>query len=227
MPWWVRQRHEHLLRPLPPASHVVLHNGDAAGKAVLVPEPLEDPLGRVPLLLRPALVLGQDAIDDGDDRIQLRPHRRLRAPVTRRHRECHHLRNCSGIDPEPPGCRPLAQSLDPDRVPDLRVKLHVLHPPPSADAAQGFQLPDFYSGATDRIGRFTEGFLLRRLHCWVPGPRWALAAAPRRRSCCRGESSSSNMASAGRASAPIMRTSNRLSSWSTWADKAMMDEAST
>ena len=28
----------------------------------------------------------------------------------------------------------------------------------------GFQLPDFYSGATDRIGRFTEGFLLRRLH---------------------------------------------------------------
>jgi hypothetical protein len=85
MPWWVRQRHEHLLRPLPPASHVVLHNGDAAGKAVLVPEPLEDPLGRVPLLLRPALVLGQDAIDDGDDRIQLRPHRRLRAPVARRH----------------------------------------------------------------------------------------------------------------------------------------------
>src|SRR5207253_9191390 len=73
-----------------------------------------------------------------------------------------------------PGCRPLAQSLDPDRVPDLRVKLHVLHPPPSADAAQGFQLPDFYSGATDRIGRFTEGFLLRRLQagrlrCQVSG----------------------------------------------------------
>ncbi len=29
--------------------------------------------------------------------------------------------------------------------------------------AQGFQLPDSYSGATDRLGRFTEGFLLRRL----------------------------------------------------------------
>ena len=26
-----------------------------------------------------------------------------------------------------------------------------------------FELPDFYSGATDRIDRFTEGFLLRRL----------------------------------------------------------------
>ena len=30
-------------------------------------------------------------------------------------------------------------------------------------AAQGFQLPEFYSGATDRLGCFTEGFLLRRL----------------------------------------------------------------
>ena len=107
-------------------------------------------------------------IDDGDERIQLRPHRRLRAPVARRHRERHHLRNSSGIDPEPPRRRPLAQPLDPDRVPDLRVKLHLLHPPPSADAAQGFQLPDFYSGATDRIGRFTEGFLLRRLQAVMP-----------------------------------------------------------
>src|SRR4029453_5786969 len=147
----VRQRHEHLLRPLAPARHVVLHDGDAASKAVLVTKPLENPLGRVRLLLRPP--------------------RRVSAPVPRRHRECHHLRNCSGIDPEPPGCRPLAQSLDPDRVPDLRVKLHVLHPPPSADAAQGFQLPDFYSGATDRIGRFTEGFLLRRLHWSCPTRR--------------------------------------------------------
>jgi hypothetical protein len=38
----VHQRHEHFLRPLPTASHVVLHDGDAAREAVLVPEPLED-----------------------------------------------------------------------------------------------------------------------------------------------------------------------------------------
>jgi len=25
-------------------------------------------------------------------------------------------------------------------------------------------MPDFYSGATDQLGRFIEGFLLRRLH---------------------------------------------------------------
>ena len=92
MPRRVHQRHEHLLRPLPPASHVVLHDRDAAREAVLVPQPLEDPLRRVLLLLRPAFVLGQNAVDDGDERIQLRPHRRLRAPVAWRHRERHHLR---------------------------------------------------------------------------------------------------------------------------------------
>ena len=61
VPRRMHQRHEHLLGPLPPASHVVLHDRDAAREAVLVPQPLEDPLGRVPLLLRPAFVLGQDA----------------------------------------------------------------------------------------------------------------------------------------------------------------------
>src|SRR5712692_10399843 len=36
--------------------------------------------------------------------------------------------------------------------------------PPSAErGTQGFQLPDFYSGATDRLACFTEGFCLRRL----------------------------------------------------------------
>ena len=34
--WRMRQRHEHLLRPLAPARNVVLHNGDLAGKAMLV-----------------------------------------------------------------------------------------------------------------------------------------------------------------------------------------------
>ena len=29
---------------------------------------------------------------------------------------------------------------------------------------KGYQLPEFYSGATERSGRFTEGLLLRRLH---------------------------------------------------------------
>ena len=147
MPRRMRQRHEHLLRPLPPAGDILLHDRDAAREAVLVPQPLEDALGRVLLLLRPAFVLGQDAVDDGDEGAQLRLHRRLRAPVARRHREPHHLGDRPRIDPEPPSRRPLAQSLDLNRVPDPRVELHLLHPPPSADAGTG--LP-------------AAGFLLRR-----------------------------------------------------------------
>ena len=73
------------------------------------------------------------------------------------------MRTVLRIDPEPPRRRPLAQPLDLNRISNLPIKLHVLHPPPSANAAQGFQLPDFYSGATDQLGRFTEGFSLRRL----------------------------------------------------------------
>ncbi|WP_368412848.1 flagellar biosynthetic protein FliR, partial [Dongia sp.] len=37
-------------------------------------------------------------------------------------------------------------------------------PPPSANQAKGYLLPDFYSGATRLSGRFSEGLLLRRLH---------------------------------------------------------------
>src|SRR5450756_864414 len=49
MPRRMHQRHEHLLRPLPPTRHVILHNRDAACEAVLVPKPLEDPLRRMPV----------------------------------------------------------------------------------------------------------------------------------------------------------------------------------
>jgi hypothetical protein len=150
---------------LPPAGHVVFHDRDAASEPMLVPQPLEDPLGRMVLLHRPGFVIGQNAVDDRDERIELRPHRRPAAPVARRHREPR-----SRIDPEAPRRRPLAQSLNPHRPPDLRIKIHPLHP----TQAQGFQLPDFYSGATDRFGRFTEGFSLRRLH--VP---WLVFAIPR------------------------------------------------
>src|SRR5271163_4217837 len=44
MPWRMHQRHEHLLRPLPPAGNVVLHNRYAAREPILIAQPLEDPL---------------------------------------------------------------------------------------------------------------------------------------------------------------------------------------
>ena len=48
----VRQRHEDLGLALLPGPDRVLDDRQAALVAVLVAQPLEDPLGRVPLLLR-------------------------------------------------------------------------------------------------------------------------------------------------------------------------------
>jgi hypothetical protein len=42
----MHQRHEHLLSPLTPAGHIILHNRDAACEAVFVPKPFEDPFRR-------------------------------------------------------------------------------------------------------------------------------------------------------------------------------------
>jgi hypothetical protein len=58
---------------------------------------------------------------------------------------------------------PSAQTLDLYRVTNPPIKLHHLHPPPSAITPKGYLLPEFYSGATGLTGRFNEGFLLRRL----------------------------------------------------------------
>src|SRR6202521_2528107 len=160
----MQQRNEHLLRPLMPAGHVILHNRDAARDAVFVPKPLEDPLRRMLLLLRSRLVVSENAVDHWNKSIKLRLCRRLLAHVTRRHRELHHLVHGPRIDPKPTGRRPLAQPLNPNCMPHLQIEIHVLHPPPSAESkAKGYWLPDFYSGATGIPGRFSEGLLLRRL----------------------------------------------------------------
>ena len=46
------ERHEHPLRPLPPAGDIVLHDRDTAREPRLIAQPLEYPLRRVLLLLR-------------------------------------------------------------------------------------------------------------------------------------------------------------------------------
>ena len=56
---------------------------------------------------------------------------------------------------------------DQNRVSNLRLEIRVLHPALCPTQAQGLQLTEFYSGATDRLGCFTEGLLLRRLHAAV------------------------------------------------------------
>src|ERR1019366_2302100 len=43
MPRRMHQRHEHLLRLLTPAGHIILHNRDATREPILTAEPLKDP----------------------------------------------------------------------------------------------------------------------------------------------------------------------------------------
>src|SRR5208283_2606509 len=72
MSWQMHQRYEHLLRPLPPTRHVILHDRDAAREPILIAEPLEDPLRRVLLLLRSRLVVPENAVDHRNKWIKLR-----------------------------------------------------------------------------------------------------------------------------------------------------------
>ncbi len=70
----------------------------------------------------------------------------------------------SAVDPIAPSRFPPAQTLNPNRVSNLSIELHALHPPPLPLADKGHLLPQFHSGATGLPGRFSDGFLLRRLH---------------------------------------------------------------
>src|SRR5664279_3478138 len=116
MPRRMHQRHEHLLRPLPPAGHIILHNRDAARKPILIAEPLEDPLRRMLLLLRSRLVVPENAVDHCNKWIKLRLRRWLLAHITRRHREPYHLGYRPRVKPEP-SCRlAMAQPLNLYRI---------------------------------------------------------------------------------------------------------------
>jgi hypothetical protein len=117
----VRQRNEHLTLMLPGTVDIVLHDRDPARKAILITQPLEDPLRGVPLLLRTLLILFQDAIDNTDEGIQLRTGRRTRPHVTWRHRIAQHLLDRAWIDPKAPRRLSLAQSIYHHRVAHPRV----------------------------------------------------------------------------------------------------------
>src|SRR6188472_4578795 len=81
------QRHEHLAPLLPTHPHVVLDRRVAAPVAVLVTQPLEDPLRRMPLLGRYRGIVVQNLIDDPGEPVELRPRRRSAPPIAWRHRK--------------------------------------------------------------------------------------------------------------------------------------------
>jgi hypothetical protein len=86
---------------------------------VLVAEPFEDPLRRMPLLPRPPLILQQDLVDDTGERIQLGTHRRPAPPVLGWHRKRQHLRYRPRVDPKTPRRFPPAHNFNLNRKTNL------------------------------------------------------------------------------------------------------------
>ena len=78
------QGHEHLLGLTAMLPDVVLDDGVSAVEPVLVPEPLEDALGRVALLPGDLMVLFEDPVNDARKGLQLGTPGRSLPPVARR-----------------------------------------------------------------------------------------------------------------------------------------------
>jgi hypothetical protein len=69
MTWTMAQWHEHLPRPQHLRRYILTHDRVATAKALFVPQPLENPMRRVPLLLVNLAV----AFKNGVDPRQIRP----------------------------------------------------------------------------------------------------------------------------------------------------------
>jgi hypothetical protein len=80
----MRQRHERLAAARPADTDIILHHRIAAGEVMLVAQPLEDPLCRMPLLHWSRPVSVQDRVDHRQQRAQLGLRHRRRPRVARR-----------------------------------------------------------------------------------------------------------------------------------------------
>ena len=124
------KRHEDLARPRARQSHVILHHRIAADKAVLDPQPFENPLRRMPLLRRRRLVGLEDRVDHRNQRSELRLFRLLGPHVARRRRKAAHLGDRLSAQSENPRRLAPALSLDENKPSNRCISLHRKHPRP-------------------------------------------------------------------------------------------------
>src|SRR5208283_2131324 len=89
---------------------------------------VEDALGRMPLLLRPLLVVLQNGVNDALPGAQLRPPNRLLPLIARRFGEHQHLAYGFACQSELPCYIPLATTLDSNCPSDSRIQFHGVHP---------------------------------------------------------------------------------------------------
>ena len=120
---WVMQRHEGLSHRLPTGPDIILHDRIPTREPVLVPQPFENPVRRVPLLARHIRICVrlQDRVDDAGEPVQLRTPHRLPTPVARRRRIAQHLLHRPPVDPEPAARLGMAQTLLDNRQTNRRI----------------------------------------------------------------------------------------------------------
>ena len=160
--------HEHLTRPKPLLTNVVLHDGVAARETVLVPEAVEDALRSVPLLAVAGPIVFQDPIDDSRERTQLWPPRRRASAIPWRHRERQHLTDRLAVYTKHPRGLAGAHPLDMTRPPNPCVQLHPIHPPRlpvRATLTEGYTRSHFGPPQPDRpaasVGDYCSAVLTR------------------------------------------------------------------
>ena len=91
---------------------------------MLVPEPLEDPFGRVPLFARRRAVLLENAIYHAGEGIELGASDRAAAPIARRRRKPQHLGNRLAVKTENPGRLANRHPLDMARPSNAAIQIH-------------------------------------------------------------------------------------------------------
>ena len=121
----VGQRDEDLGGPGLPGGDGLLDDGLAAFVAVLVAEPLEDPLGGVPLLPRGLPVVLEDLVDDGQEGAELGPGPGAVPAVAGRLGVVEDLLERVPVDVELAAGGALAEAVDEDAAADLGPVLHV------------------------------------------------------------------------------------------------------
>ena len=167
--------HEHLTRPKPLLTNVVLHDGVAARETVLVPEAVEDALRSVPLLAVAGPIVFQDPIDDSRERTQLWPPRRRASAIPWRHRERQHLTDRLAVYTKHPRGLAGAHPLDMTRPPNPCVQLHPIHPPRlpvRATLTEGYTRSHFGPPQPDRpaasVGDYCSAVLKPVMRtCWI------------------------------------------------------------
>ena len=161
------ERHEDLARARARQPHIILHHRVAAGEAVLIPQPFENPLRRMPLLRRRRLVGLQDRVDHREQRPELRPLRRLCAHVTRRRRIAAHLRDRVPAQSKHARRFTPAIALNENKASNRRVNLHRKHPrPPSRINVRevSLKLAGFYAATRPQYAPLIGRLLRRRVH---------------------------------------------------------------